>query len=349
VTPGGMSDGAATAKLEGLFKKARGGEEPPPKKPTVEPTPTGEAPKASETDEPDASETDEADESDDVGDAVAEARKAREGDAEEAEGEAPEGSPAAVGDVDFEWEGKVYKVPKPLVEGAMRQADYSRKTQEVAAVRKQVAAEKLLIQTDGAAMQELAPAYAELQNIGQQIEALRGSLPDPAVDPVAYLQHDKRVRDLEAAGAKLQSAVAQRRTELARQKQSALAELLQTGTAILSREIPGFNGEVRNEIGKFAIAEGYAPEELQQVYDPRFIKLAYKAMQYDKLQRSRPAVQKKIADAPPVVRPSAVVNQANTVRAKASEAVDRARKSGTTQDAESAMLALLRASKSRRR
>jgi hypothetical protein len=134
---------------------------------------------------------------------------------------------------------------------------------------------------------------------------------------------------------------------LANQKQATLIELLKTGNAILARDIPGFNNEVRSDIGRFVMSEGYDAQELAQQYDPRFIKIAFKAMQYDKLQKAKPSVVKKAADAPQVVRPSATLNQASSQRAKATEAVQRARKSGSTADAESAMLALLRASKRR--
>ena len=335
----GLSDSQAQSRLEDMFKRQRGddrrgddGKFQPKEAPqTAQEAPQGdeEAPEG-DSPVPEATEALAAPDSDDPYAAPA-----------GTEGGLPE-------EMEFDHGGKKYTVPKPLVEGALRQADYTKNMQEVAAEKRVVAAERVAMQARQAIVAELAPALAQVQNTEQHIASLRAQMPDPSVDPMGYIQFDKQVRDLEAGLGQLRDAVAQRGTELATQQQSATAELMREGFQRIAQKIPKWNDQsFRASVAEYAVAEGYTPDELAATTDPRMIKLMVDAMQYQKLRAGKPEARKKIMDAAPVVRPTGSVNQASAERAKAADAVARAKRSGTTQDAEAAVLALLRAGRKR--
>src|SRR3954468_9858746 len=85
-----------------------------------------------------------------------------------AEGEHAE---AAVEDLeDIELEGKQYRVPKDLKDGYLRQADYTRKTQEVAEQRKAVEEREKAFQDQARLHQEHIKDVAKLVTLDEQIE-----------------------------------------------------------------------------------------------------------------------------------------------------------------------------------
>lgn len=260
--------------------------------------------------------------------------------------------PVAEDVIDFEHEGKSYKVPKPLVDGALRQQDYTTKMQELADARKYVAAERAKMQVEAQVSQTLAPSLAQLQNIDQHIASLKGQSPDPGEDPVGYLRFNKQVSDLRDARQELSVQIEQTRTELLRQKQSADAELLKAGFAVLQREIPKWGPEVQADVAKRMQAVGYTAEELGSFTDPRVIQLAYESIQYRRMKDGLAATAaKKVADAPtPVVKPTASVSSTTKpVQDRAQALKKAAMRSGKTADAEAALLAVIQAQRAKRR
>lgn len=266
--------------------------------------------------------------------------------------EAVDEEPAAEDVIDFEHEGKAYKVPKPLVDGALRQQDYTTKMQELANERKYVAAERARMQVESQVSQTLAPSLAQLQNIDQHIASLKGQSPDPGEDPVGYLRFNKQVSDLRDARQELSAQIEQTRTELMRQKQSADAELLRAGFAVLQRDIPKWGPEVQADVAKRMQSIGYTPEELASFTDPRVIKLAYESIQYQRMKDSlATTAAKKVAAAPaPVIKPTAsATSSTKPVQDRAKALKKQAMRSGNTQDAEAALLAVIQAQRAKRR
>lgn len=350
----GLTPNAAEAKLTEMFKRNRGvtneertpdgrfarkdGQEPAQDAPAPRQAPDQRETPAGDSEGQDTAEVDEdglpiraADDDDD------DAPAGSDGDGEEL----PEEVEFAIGE-------KKYVVPKPLVEGAMRQADYTKKTEEVAAERRVLAAERAASEFRQAVVQELAPALAQIQNTEQHIEQLRGQMPDPKVDPMGYLEFDKQLRGLTDGLQQLRDAVAKRGTELAQQEQSARAELLQSAYEATVKLVPKWSDEsFRMQVAQFGVQQGYTPEELMNITDPRMIRLMRDAMSYRRLKDAKPDVRKKIADAPPVVKPGGANSQASQSRNEVASAKDRVRKTGRTADAEQAILSLLRSAKRR--
>jgi hypothetical protein len=347
---GALSSSQAESQLADLFARSRGenkgreangrykgdapaeGDEPAAKTAPPEPA-DGDEPAAAE----DADAAPEADEDDD-----APGIPGAEDDAPAADAEVPE-------EIDYEHNGRTYKVPKPLVEGAMRQAQFTQEMQRVSEQTKVLAAREKAIESRQAVMQELALPIATIQNTREQIASIRGAMPDPEQDPVRYMKLDKQARDLEVGLQQLEAAVTKRGTELAQQEQSAKAELLKASYAAVSRAIPKWNDPAyRTEAAQHALARGFSQPELDAMTDPRVVGLLNDAMLYRRIQQAKADVRKKLTEAPPVVRPSAATNRAATQQAQTKAMKDRAKKSGSTADAQAAIRALLESARKKR-
>ena len=56
--------------------------------------------------------------------------------------------------------------------------------------------------------------------------------------------------------------------------------------------------QIKNDIRSFGKSVGFSDQELSQVYDHRHVMILQKAMEYDKLQKANPGVNKKLKSAP---------------------------------------------------
>jgi len=316
----GMSDVAAAAALEGLFK-GKVAADPP-------------AAAVIEDEDPPAAELDDAPAGDDP---------PTQADAPAKEDE-PAAGASADDEQDYEFRGKTYKLPKALVEGRMRLDDYRAKTEELAHHRKAFVQQRKFAELQQHIQQAVAPDVAKIQNIDYQISQLRGNMPAPTADPVGYLELDKQVKDLEAVRESVRQAVLAKGTELLKQKQAAEAELLRTGQEQLARAIPSWEDrQVQAAVVRHALDMGFTVEELNARFDPRFLHVLHDAMQFRKSKSANPAAltQKRVAQAAPTVRPSATVNKAGA-RGQIAQLKDRATRSGSPDDAAAALTALFR-------
>ena len=96
-----------------------------------------------------------------------------------------------------------------------------------------------------------------------------------------------------------------------------MAKFVQKEAKKLSQVLPEFSDptkgeQVRNEIRNYGKSVGFTDQELANVYDSRHVLILHKAMQYDKLQKSKPTVTKKVAKAPKMVKPGTKVKEGNS-------------------------------------
>ena len=344
----GISTTDAESKLADLFSRGSAPAAEPKQKADPEPAAAQAPDEEADTDTRDHADDPDNPAEDDLSDAERDAKAALAGDDPDAPVAAKD-APAEDEESDFEYNGKQYKVPKPLVEGALRQADYTKKTQEVADLRRVTVAERANVMAEAQAIQVLAPAMTQLQNIEQLIGEINTNMPDPFVDTPGYLAADKRLKELATAQKNLAAAIDSKRTELVQEKQARDKELLTASLTVIQREIPKWSPALASEIGKFVMDIGYTDAELKQTFDPRFVKIAHKAMLYDKLEKSKPVMRQKVGIAAPVVRPKGVVNTATVQSNRVADAKQKAVRSGRTEDAEAAMLAVLTAAARRKR
>ena len=231
---------------------------------------------------------------------------------------APEGeeTPAEPELADVDFNGKQYKLPPELKDALMAQADYTKKTQEVAEARRLVDLQALTIQQQTQFQNSVAQ---ELQTLGQlDMEIARYAKLDWAsLDTDTLVRARHALDQLKDQKQQIQSEVQNKHQQFQHGMQALMAEARDKGNEYLKRTIPSWGPEIQKELSGYGVKEGYSDVELNSLTDARMIKTLWKASQWDKLQSQKGATQQKVTQAPPVVRPGAVNNnnQANRDRA----------------------------------
>lgn len=195
---------------------------------------------------------------------------------------------------DFEFEGASAKVPKKLAEalkqGVLRQADYTKKTQGLAAERNEVAQIRASLDQEAAQRrQSIAQEEALVRDHAAELVSLKavtGQLAEyekltpqdwaniNAQDPDAARQHQFTYMQLKDARDRAISAVNAKAQELETARKQASDTQRQQSLAYLAREIPNWGQETYVKLGTLAMEYGYQPNEVASVMssDPRAFK-----------------------------------------------------------------------------
>ena len=204
-----------------------------------------------------------------------------------------------------------------LMQGYQLGADYTKKTQEVAEQRKAVEAERRAVEE----AKQVRDTYAQrLQAIEQFLTSGEDSPEDLAAmkenDPIGYAvkvaELTEKKEQLAQVRAEQQRLAQQQQAE----RQQEMAKHVQQEAQKLSQVLPEFSDptkgeQLRSEIRNYGKSVGFTDQELAQVYDSRHVLMLHKAMQYDKLQKSKPNVKKKVAEAPKMVKSGTKVKEGN--------------------------------------
>ena len=194
-----------------------------------------------------------------------------------------------------------------LIKGYSRTSDYTKKTQSLAEQRKAVEAERTKIEEAA----KLRDTYAQrLQVIEQMLSAQPEedltALKDS--DPVGYaikvaekMEREKQLAAVRAERESVQARAVAEQQERLKSHLASEAERLRNAIPEMADEAKG--EVIRKEIRDYAKSVGWSDEELAQVYDHRAVVTLYRAMQFEKLMKSKPAAQKKVNEAPKMIRP----------------------------------------------
>ena len=221
------------------------------------------------------------------------------------EGE-PSETPEESADVEIEYEGETFKIPKKLEKAILQERDYTRKQQELADQRRQVEHERKVGQAHVMERQFHESVAGEIK----QVEALDGYLKHlegidvrtlPIDDQIAHLAELSRVpRQREM----LLKHIEGKRTEFERGVQDKINEIRQSARDALSKQIPGFNDEIMASLRNHAKTLGFTEQDVDGITsDPRSSSVLYKAMRFDQLQANKDAAIKKATSASPAIKP----------------------------------------------
>ena len=258
------------------------------------------------------------------------------------EDSAPEGEEDD-GYEEVEYEGKAYNLPKELKDAVLRQADYTRKTQEVAEQRRLVEAQQEAIKAQETAfreqaafhqvvMQDMAELKATENTLNQYKQVDWAGLSDS--DPVQAQKLWFSYQQLQTKMAELQGGIQTKHQQFQQQQQQSMQAAIQKGVEALKKDIPNWTPETAKELREAGKQfYGFTDAELGQVYDPRIVKLLHDAAQYRKLQSAKPEINKRVSTAPKIVRPGAQPTNKARQQASMDEARLRLKKSGKTEDA----------------
>lgn len=224
-----------------------------------------------------------------------------------------------------------------LMQGYQLGADYTKKTQEVAEQRKAVEAEARAIQE----AKQVRDTYAQrLQAIEQFLTSGQDSPEDLAAmkenDPIGYAVKVAELTEKKEQLAQVRAEQARIAQQQQAEQQQNMARHVQQEAQKLSQVLPEFSDpakgeQLRSEIRNYGKSAGFTDAELSQVYDSRHVLMLHKAMMYDKLQKSKPAVNKKVAQAPKMVKSGTKVKEGNAdIRKKQ---MNKLKQSGKVRDA----------------
>lgn len=230
-------------------------------------------------------------------------------------------------------DGTDYEVTQDeLIQGYQRNADYTRKTQELA-VEKQQSSEfverskkdveaKLgqLTQLNQAAQAQLQEEYANID-----FEKLYDEDPVEA----ARLEHKMRKKHEQLA------QVQQQTQELQAQEFNKYLEEQQKQLNVKLPELlhPEKGPQFKKQMRDYLTSVGFNSQEIDSVYDHRYVMLVRDAMSYRNLQKAKPQIKKKAVNAPKVVK-SGVSKSKGQQQAEAKrQQLSKLRKSGQVRDA----------------
>ena len=230
-----------------------------------------------------------------------------------------------------------------LQKGYSRTQDYTRKTQQIAEVRKQ---------TEG----ELQAVRAEREQYAQLLSALEAQVQQVAQpnidwdrlyqeDPIEWVRQREVMRDNQDKAAAIQSEK-QRLNQLSQQEQAQfMQQKLQHEQEALLAAIPDWKDAKKAQAEKALLVEfgqkiGFTPDELKSVVDHRAVLMLRKAALYDQMMSKRGNIKPVTNNGPRPAKPGAAGRVSNTTEAV--RAQQRVAKTGRVDDAANAIFQLLK-------
>jgi len=229
-----------------------------------------------------------------------------------------------------------------LQNGYSRTQDYTRKTQQIAEVRKQVE-------------QETQAVRAERQQYAQLLGALQAQLQatEPQVDmdrlynedPIEWVRTKEVMRERQEKALAIQ-AEQQRLSQLSQyEQQRAMEEQLSKEKDALLAALPEWRDPKKAQAEKALVVEsakaaGFSEDDLKSVYDHRLVLLLRKAGLYDQMVSKRQGIKPVVNNGPRPAKPGAAGRVSTTTESTRTK--QRLAKTGRVDDAASAIELLLR-------
>lgn len=205
---------------------------------------------------------------------------------------------------EIEVEGVKHKIPKALKGAFLMNADYTRKTQELATQRREYEDRVKQFGEQQKLAGEFIGDVGRVQAYDDAIKRFEAldwtTLWNQDRDSYHRLQFEfNRTKDERSkAFTALQTKVGERNSAL----QQEAAKQAEEFRAAVVREVPEMaNPDFVGKLNNFAVAQGFTAQELSQVRDPRAVKILALAMKGSQIQ-TRQAVAKK-AEAAQVAKP----------------------------------------------
>jgi len=231
-----------------------------------------------------------------------------------------------------------------LTKGYSRQSDYTRKTQELASERNNMAQ----------LQEQWASEISQAQNERQQYVNALGQIVQQSMigleqfndvdwdtlkeeDPIAWVTKNQELKDAQerirtyqhqAIQAEKQSnqEVAKMRAMAAQEEHKKLVQVLPEWSDNEAR------GKLATDLWSYATTQGFTENELNEVIDHRQFLVLMKAKKYDDLQNAD-VKSKKIKNKPKVIRAGKGTNKKQTASSKRNAQMKRLRQTGHVDDA----------------
>lgn len=235
-----------------------------------------------------------------------------------------------------------------LVNGYSRQADYTRKTQQLAEYRKQIDNAVEQYQTEIAKTQQAREQYVSA--VAQAIETNYSHLnefrnidwnrlktedrEEYLIKSHEYTQAQEQIRSLQDAQSKAQQE--QQAASQQEMQRVAMQEHQKMASIIPDWADDGKRQAIQKAVAEFAISKGYSQDELNQLVDHRSIIVLMQAKAYEDMQsKQTTARKKKVKNKPKVVRSKAKANKADNDKTQRAKQMKRLQQTGKAEDAAS--------------
>jgi len=229
-----------------------------------------------------------------------------------------------------------------LQKGYSRTQDYTRKTQQIAEVRKQVEQETQAVRAEREQYAQLLGALqAQLQSSEPQVDLERLY----HEDPIEWVRQKEVMRERQEKLGAIQSEQ-QRLSQVSQyEQQRAMEAQLASQQEALLAALPDWKDPKKAKAEKALVIEsakaaGFTDEDLKSVYDHRLVLLLRKAALFDQMVSKRQGIKPVVNNGPRTAKPGAagrVSTTTESVRAK-----QRLAKTGRIDDAASAIEHLLK-------
>ena len=227
-----------------------------------------------------------------------------------------------------------------LKAGYSRDSDYRQKTHTLGMEKRDLEAQKnSLRQSYDAKLAELneliatADATVRQQQGSQDLQRLYDEDPTQA----AKLDYELRQRQVQLDDMRTKAKQAQAKQ---------YTEFLEAQRELAATKIPEYSDPNKADQFKLSMRNslrgyGFSDEEIGSLADHRFLMVAKDAMSYQSLKDKRPIVQKKVANAPKVVKPGVAKSATSSGREQIRNKIGKVRKTGNINDASSAILDII--------
>ena len=229
-----------------------------------------------------------------------------------------------------------------LQKGYSRTQDYTRKTQQIAEVRKQVEQETQAVRAEREQYAQLLGALqAQLQSSEPQVDLERLY----HEDPIEWVRQKEIMRERQEKFGAIQSEQ-QRLSQVAQyEQQRAMEAQLASQQEALLAALPDWKDPKKAKAEKALVIEsakaaGFTDEDLKSVYDHRLVLLLRKAAMYDQMVSKRQGIKPVVNNGPRPAKPGAAGRVSTTT--ESTRAKQRLAKTGRIDDAASAIELLLK-------
>jgi hypothetical protein len=204
------------------------------------------------------------------------------------------------------WNAETKKVSKSeLKELAQKGFDYTQKTQELATQRKQFEAVAQAKAQEFQLMQTQVDTLAQVKSIDSQLDQFKGINWQQLAgdDPVQYLQLKQSYDSLKEVRVNHLQTMQQQTAAIQQTQAFTQQQFLAEQAKELTKKLPEVaKAENKAALRDYLLSNGYSEQDVAGVADHKAVVLAWKAMQFDKLQSSKPALTKRVAETPKVVK-----------------------------------------------
>lgn len=179
---------------------------------------------------------------------------------------------------DYEDGGKTYKVPKALVGRLMKDADYTQKTQALAAERQEVETGRQSVIEQATLHRAMLSDVAKVVSLNEQLSAYEAITPEQweaaqRDDPDQVSAARLKMQLLREARDRAAGDLQKKERDRLDASQREAAKAVEQRDAVLARDIKGWTKDSLGKLAESAKSFGFTKAEVEGTTDPRAIKV----------------------------------------------------------------------------